>query len=327
MCLIIHKPDANSKIPNEYIKNAENINPDGFGITYLDGPVPETHTTMCYDEAHDLIIEERPFVAHYRYATVGDVNEHNCHPFSFGTNHWLYSNGTVADLGDKNKCDTKVVAEYLNKTPKQYWHMMLSMTDTRFTIINDKCRVKRYGKWHIKDGIYYSKNNCFFKKSVGYNTYYDSKGWAFDPNDAVNPYYDDDFDYDDDFESNNFIAVYGTLKHGESNNALISGSNFVGTGVTVDRYPMFYSVDNRGYKGIPYVYDYPDEGNQIQVEVYEVDDPLMREDIDILEGHPTHYTRQQIEIRLDNDELVTAWLYFSATDFGYNQLEPMKSVY
>lgn len=320
MCLIIHKPNAESKIPANYIKNAETINPDGFGITYLDGPTPETHTTMCYNEAHDLITQERPFVAHYRYATVGNVNEHNCHPFSFGTNHWLYSNGTVADLGNKNKSDTKVVAEYLNKVPKKYWHMMLSMTDTRFTIINDKCRVKRYGKWHIKDGIYYSKDNCFFDRTVGYNTYYDSKGWAYDP-------YEDDYDYYDDFEDNHFIAVYGTLKHGESNNHLISGSNFVGTGHTVNKYPMLFSTDRNGYKGIPYVYNHSGIGHQIQVEVYEVDDPLMREDIDILEGHPSHYTRQQIDIQLDNDELVSAWLYFSASNYGYNTQEPMKSIY
>jgi len=324
MCLIIHKPKATSKIPDSYIDNAETINPDGFGITYLDGIIPETHYTMCYQEARSFINQKRPYVAHYRFATVGDINETNCHPFKFMGNNYLYSNGTVADLGNDKLCDTKVVADYLTKTPQQYWHMMLSMTDTRFAIVNHKCRVKRYGQWHKRDGIFYSKANCFHKKIVGYTKYWDTNK-SCSPTDDWS-FHDDDI-LDDDFEDNNFIAVYGTLKHGESNNTIISGSNFIGTGKTMLRYPMQYDVNAYGSKGIPYVYNLPDNGEQIKVEVYEVDDPYMREDIDILEGHPTHYTRKQIDIQLDNDECVSAWLYFSADNHFLNQTEPMQSVY
>ena len=328
MCLIIHKPKAGSVIPDQYITNAENINPDGFGITYLDGVKPETHITMNYDEARSFIKQQRPFVAHYRYATVGDVNESNCHPFKFNGNY-LYSNGTVAKLGNKKKSDTKVVADYLSKIPNQYWHMVLSMTETRFAIVNDKCRVKRYGEWHVKDDIYYSKNNCFFAKKIGYNSYYNHKGWDVTPYDTADAWDDDEFhlDDDDDFQRNHFIAVYGTLKHGECNNSLISGSNFIGTGVTADKYPMQYAVGLGGHKDIPYVYDIEGTGHQIQVEVYEVDDPLMREDIDILEGHPIHYTRKQVDIELDNDEVISAWLYFSTHNYHYTEGQPMQSVY
>jgi gamma-glutamylcyclotransferase (GGCT)/AIG2-like uncharacterized protein YtfP len=328
MCLIIHKPKAGSVIPEQYITNAETINPDGFGITYLDGIKPETHITMDYDKARSFISQQRPYVAHYRYATVGDVNDDNCHPFKFNGNY-LYSNGTVANLGNKKQSDTKIVSQYLSKIPSQYWHMVLSMTDTRFAIVKDNCRVKRYGEWHVKDDIYYSKANCFFSKKIGYNSYYNHKGWDTTPYDIPvdDSWDDDDFNLEDDFEKNHFIAVYGTLKHGECNNDLISGSNFIGTGQTADAYPMQYSIDAYGYKGIPYVYDDAGTGHQIQVEVYEVNDDLMREDIDILEGHPTHYTRKQVDIQLDNDEIISAWLYFAAHKYHLQTNQPMQSVY
>lgn len=49
MCLIIHKPTADSIIPEFIIDNAERINPDGFGIVYTDNN--ECVRTMDYETA------------------------------------------------------------------------------------------------------------------------------------------------------------------------------------------------------------------------------------------------------------------------------------
>ena len=157
MCIIIHKPDAGI-IPANILDNAETKNADGFGITYLD--TMETFKTLDYKKARVMVENERPFVAHYRYATVGSVNADNCHPFP-AKDGVIYSNGTVADLGDKDKSDTAVVAEMLDEMPKKYWRNLLQMTDVRFAVIDGKGGVSKFGKWHERDGVFYSKDNCF----------------------------------------------------------------------------------------------------------------------------------------------------------------------
>ena len=124
MCLIIHKPNADTIIPQHILDNAENINPDGFGIVYTDNN--ECIRTMDYNHA------------------------------------------TVADLGDKQLCDTYVVADMLKRMPNKYWNDLLSMTETRFAITYPDGSVARHGKWHEKDGVFYSKNNCFYTRQSTY---------------------------------------------------------------------------------------------------------------------------------------------------------------
>ena len=155
MCLIIHKPNPKSVIPQTYIDNAKRKNPDGFGIVYTD--TFECFTTMDYAEADKLIAESRPFVAHYRYATKGTIDITNCHPFIIDDDHYLFSNGTVASLGDDKICDTQRVCELLARIPRSHWQDVLQFTDTRFAIVNASGTVTRHGKWHKKGQLWYSK--------------------------------------------------------------------------------------------------------------------------------------------------------------------------
>ena len=134
MCLIIYKPNASDTIKSHILDNAERINQDGFGITYLDNF--KTHKTMNYTHARKLVTAKRPFVAHYRYTTRGETNRANCHPFTINKSNVLYSNGTVADLGSSTTTDTAIVADYLKTTPRSHWHKMLTMTDVRFAVTN-----------------------------------------------------------------------------------------------------------------------------------------------------------------------------------------------
>ena len=341
MCLIIYKPTATTKLPKYIVDNAESINKDGFGITYLDNF--KTHKTMNYKHARKLIKAKRPFVAHYRYTTRGNTNRYNCHPFTINKTNMLYSNGTVADLGSDNVTDTAIVAEYLKTTPRSHWHKMLTMTDVRFALVtyrgsgihvakmpqaktfhHGEQAVHLYGKWYERDGVYYSKDNCFFKsyttnagysyrrkpsyvntaKQYGYasTTWYEDDPWA-NP-DTWSLDYDAQKDNPMNWHDNYHIAVYGTLKSDKGNHQFhLSDAIPMGKGVTVDKYPMTGD-------GLPYVYNHAGVGHNITVEVYDVRSYTSRQAIDSLESHPTWYTRKRIDVRLDSGTIISAWMYF-----------------
>lgn len=343
MCLIIHKPKAKTRLNPSYIDNAETKNPDGFGIVYLDDL--ECITTMDYTYARTLIEVRRPFVAHYRYATKGPVDQDNCHPFLVESpNRWLFSNGTVANLGSKTVCDAQVVCDILSKTPVEHWDSMLSFTETRFAIVDGDGNVTRHGKWHKKEGVYYSKADCF-ARYIGYGTSYNSGhyNWSgkysapltttnkkstsctttYSGNTANKPIcsdrlYDDDYydayDYEwyrnrdyPSWESNFKVAVYGTLKSkGHNYGRFTDGMKLIGNGYTADKYPLQIS------SGLPYMFDEVGIGYNIDVEVYQVDKLSDRDSLDQLEGVPWHYDRKQIPVQLDNGDITNAWLYFKA---------------
>lgn len=168
MCLIIVKQKGKTQIPKYILDNAENRNPHGFGIVFLDGEEDDLRIikTTDYEFARELVEQKRPFVAHYRFATKGATNQPNCHPFSFNGNA-LFSNGTVEHLGQKlgSKTDTEEVADILTNVPQKYWGNILRMAsrDVRFAIVDKDRRVHRFGDWHKREGVLYSKDNCFYK--------------------------------------------------------------------------------------------------------------------------------------------------------------------
>lgn len=321
MCLIIHKPNPKSVIPQTYIDNAKLKNKDGFGIVFTDNF--ECFTTMDYAEADKLIAEPRPFVAHYRYATKGTIDITNCHPFDIDDKHYLFSNGTVASLGDDKVCDTKRVSELLATIPRSYWQDVLQFTDTRFAIVNSAGTVTRHGKWHKKGQIWYSKNDCFatYKsyKNTGYGYYnyktYDERftdtelddyNSSFKLTNHTNAVDDDDLCPYYDLGDEHIIGVYGTLKQGNGNHDyFLAEAMYLGQGLTINKYPL------QIHSGLPYLFDEPNKGHQVSVEIYCVDDEML-DQLDMLEGHPQHYKRQQISVDMDDGSTEVAWVYFSA---------------
>lgn len=231
MCIIIIK-QKNKVVPREVLKTSSRINPHGLGIVWLDTFEVSYHKSKEFG----ILDVDRPYIAHFRYATVGKVCKANTHPFVCGQNkhELLMMNGTVRGYGNKNMTDTEDLAIRLGKTPRQTWKKSLAKFDARFVAINTRNRSFQIFNKHLytlRDGVWYSKTNVL---------------------------------------QDNLMAVYGTLRKGNGNYySYLRNQKHLGTGKTKDKYPM---VAN----GIPFVIDEKGKGHQVVVDVFKVSDDTMK---------------------------------------------------
>lgn len=202
MCIIIIKQKG-KKVPQEVAKTSAKINPHGLGIIWLD-----TFEVSYHKSAEFKVLEsQRPYIAHFRYATVGAINKENTHPFRCGKNQneWLMMNGTIQGLGNAQISDSRALANNLGELPRQNWKAELEKYACRFVTINSHSKTYQiYNKdlWTQKDGVWYSK----------------------------------------EIVQDNLIAVYGTLKRNYGNYYnYLSSSTFIGKGYTKDKYPLVIS--------------------------------------------------------------------------------------
>jgi gamma-glutamylaminecyclotransferase len=265
MCVIIVKQNKN-KMPIDVAKTSSKINPHGLGVIWLDTYEVSHHTSKEYK----VLDTDRPFIAHFRYATIGAVGLDNTHPFRCGKNkaEWLMMNGTIHGLGNEKRCDSRVLAEQIGSKPRQTWKEVLEQYDSRFVTINTRNRTfQMYNKdmWHKKDGIWYSKDNVL---------------------------------------QDNLVAVYGTLKKGNSNYyAHLTDSKFVGKGETKDKYPLII-------KGLPYLIEDIGVGHNVDVDIFKVTDSTLAR-LDALEGHPHWYQRKLVPIKTAKGNELMCWVYFN----------------
>lgn len=96
--------------------------------------------------------------------------------------------------------------------------------------------------------------------------------------------------------------MYGTLKRGQPNHHWLSrqengAARFLGTGRTARTFPL---VIGTRYN-IPFLLDRCGTGNNVQGEVYEVDEAMLR-NLDILEDYPRFYDREQQPILMDENK-------------------------
>jgi hypothetical protein len=122
MCLI-HTHHVDTKLSDAWIKNFYDHNSDGIGVMYSEPdergvnqlvvkkylPKDEADAVTFY---HDTI-KGRECVVHWRMATHGDIDLHNCHPYEvtpLGSPKplWMMHNGVLSygNFADKSKSDT-----------------------------------------------------------------------------------------------------------------------------------------------------------------------------------------------------------------------------
>ena len=199
MCVIIIKEKKNKMVTREILRASSIINPHGLGVTWLD-----TYETEFFDsDEWDVLDVRRPYIAHFRYATIGKVCMENCHPFAINEDELLFQNGSVHNLGYGDITDAEHMADILSETSKDNWASILEMSDCRWVTINTKEKTfEVYNKkdWITKNTIMYSKANVLECK---------------------------------------FIAVYGTLKLNGSNYFhYLSRKEFLSGGETKNKYRM-----------------------------------------------------------------------------------------
>ena len=227
MCVIIIK-QKNNLMSEEIAKTSSRINPHGLGIIWLDTFEVTYHKSKDYK----TLLTERPFIAHFRYATKGAVNLANTHPFICGNNkdEMLMHNGTIKGLGTDAMCDSKQLAIQLGSINRADWKTELEQYDSRFCTVNLRTKsfqIYNRNLYTYRDGIWYSKANVL---------------------------------------QDNLIAVYGTLKKGYSNYyAYLTNAKHIGRGKTEDKYPLV--VD-----GLPYLINKKGVGHNVEVDVFKVSD-------------------------------------------------------
>ena len=82
MCVIIVKQSKDKKVSRGVLKTSSKVNPHGLGVVWLDTFEVSYHKSKDYK----VLDVDRPYIAHFRYATVGKVNRANTHPFVCGNN-------------------------------------------------------------------------------------------------------------------------------------------------------------------------------------------------------------------------------------------------
>lgn len=232
MCVIIIKQKA-EKISQEVARTSSRINPHGLGIIWLD-----TFEVTYHKSADFKVLDtERPFIAHFRYATVGAINKQNTHPFQCGNNknEYLMMNGTIRGLGNVKMSDSRVLANNLGAIPRHKWKAELEQHDCRFVTINTHSRtfqIYNREEWIQKDGVWYSKDNVL---------------------------------------EDNLVAVYGTLKKGYSNYySYLTSAKYVAKGKTKEKYPLIIS-------GLPYLIEDIGKGHNVEVDVFKVSDSKLKD--------------------------------------------------
>ena len=127
MCIIIINQKSKT-IDDKTLKRCARINPHNLGIVWLDTFDVEYTKSSNWKK----LKTDRPYIAHFRYATKGAINKDNTHPFICGSNkdELLMMNGTIAKYGNSQQCDSKVLADHLGNNVKRiHWKKELAQYD------------------------------------------------------------------------------------------------------------------------------------------------------------------------------------------------------
>lgn len=180
MCIaILTKPGK--VLSSEVFKRCWQNNRNGFGIAYvngIDGGVEidkgwmnlEAALRQYHRRAEDMKCADRTMLLHFRAATVGGINEENCHPFKVKGGAMIH-NGTFWHDHLSIKSDSRILAEmmhnelhYANLTGNKekfdkafgYNRVAFLFKEGKHVLFSEKYsgHTGQFGQW--KDDIWYS---------------------------------------------------------------------------------------------------------------------------------------------------------------------------
>lgn len=183
MCLLLFKT-ANAEVPYEFLQNAETNNPHGSGIAIADGTktlIQKGALWGAYDIAK--VLEEfrgHPAIIHFRWATHGNKNFVNTHPFPIDANGstWVGAhNGVISpiktyvDESDSRAFLRQSVVPLVKKGIRLDDAIVLEALGKEMGTGNKMCYMEGSGAigianekmGHWKDGVWFS--NTSYEKS------------------------------------------------------------------------------------------------------------------------------------------------------------------
>lgn len=198
MCMgVLKKKEA--ILEREVLERCYQRNPHGAGFAFSkEGKLFLQKGYFDFDHFwHDFnnIQKEVPALVHFRFASAGEINKQNCHPFFIDSSHAMIHNGTLWDFVNPKSAlsDTmiynKFILKPLFKSDKDFWQKkhgeyllastmgyskmaILSKTGD-FTILNESA-----GEW---DGDIWYSNDGYKEESKYCGTCYPRQlGFAFE---------------------------------------------------------------------------------------------------------------------------------------------------
>lgn len=118
-----------------------------------------------------------------------------------------------------------------------------------------------------------------------------------------------------------YIFTYGTLKRGFSNNHFLNDALFVSNSITCEKYSMYPCTNNM----FPFLIK-SEKKHQIKGEVFKTNSKKLLDDLDYLEGYPNLYLREFINVKLENNSIVKALVYFKNEDTHLNTVDYSKPI-
>ena len=179
MCIAIVKPLGVELPSKERLKICFDNNPHSIGIGSLYNGLNYkliskfTSFESFYMIAKNKITKDHIAFIHFRYATHGEINLDNCHPFFISNTQknvqkapMLMHNG-VFQLGklENNKSDTVTLVEKMYSENLELDNELITKSNNKIAIMKNNCEFDLYGNWiYEEDGCIYS--NGSYRKSV-----------------------------------------------------------------------------------------------------------------------------------------------------------------
>lgn len=173
MCLIFERKIGGGRIDWDLLERGYRRNPDGAGVLYREGDRWHAEKSLVWpweDLRYMLTGLDRTadrWAVHFRWATVGGLDDRNCHPHSLGGGSWLMHNGTArVACPYKGRSDSWHLARGLRKGGRDILWLLRQATGSRLLIAHRDGELVRVGEWHERAAGWFSNDRCFLNRKI-----------------------------------------------------------------------------------------------------------------------------------------------------------------